>query len=211
MKLALLLFGLSKSGENYHGKNKSYVVDYEKSVENYKTHIYKYFEERGYEIDVYMATNPLSLSLENKLCQTYKPVDYCLVENGSNHYNSRNKKVKSVLEICINYEREYDLVLMTRFDLMFQKDFNKSNIHLDKFNLVSILEQPTYICDNFYLFPYKYIHDFLKIVDLNIDKCHHFIQDQLYSTFGESNFNYILNEKTFIRNLSFYKIVRNES
>jgi hypothetical protein len=64
MKLALLLFGLSKSGDYYHGKNTSYVVDYERSVENYKTHIYKYFEEKGYEIDVYIATNPQALRLE---------------------------------------------------------------------------------------------------------------------------------------------------
>ena len=92
MKLSLLLFGLSKSGEIYYGKNKRYVVDYEKSVENYKTYIYSFFEEIEYDIDVYMAANPLSLSLENKLCQTYNPVDYCLVENGSNNHNSRNRK-----------------------------------------------------------------------------------------------------------------------
>lgn len=211
MKLALLLFGLSKSGESSHGKNKSYLVDYEKSVENYKKYIYKYFEEKGIEIEVYLATNTMSLSLENKLYKTFKPVDYCLDKNDSDDYISRNKKVKCVLELCINYKKEYDLVLMTRFDLMFQKNFNECNIQFDKLNLVSILEEPSYICDDFYLFPFVYIKDILNIVKMNMDKSHNFIQDQIYSKFGESGVNYILNENTHVRNLSFYKIVRNVS
>ena len=45
----------------------------------------------------------------------------------------------------------------------FQKDFDESNIQYDKFNLVSLLENPQYICDNFYLFPYKYLHTFSEI------------------------------------------------
>ena len=52
MKLALLLFGMSKMEYNSHN-NKKYFIDYEKSYDNYKKIIFDYFESIGYNIDVY--------------------------------------------------------------------------------------------------------------------------------------------------------------
>jgi len=114
-----------------------------------------------------------------------------------------------VIELCLKSNIKYDLVLITRFDLLFQKDFNNSNIQLDKFNLVSILEKPNLICDNFYLFPHKYLEDFLKIINnKKINTSHHYLKYDIEGINGKDFVNYILNNNKGIGRLEFYKIVR---
>lgn len=47
MKLGVLFFGMSKN-DYIHWWNKSkYVIDYEKSYENYKKYIFNFFESKG--------------------------------------------------------------------------------------------------------------------------------------------------------------------
>lgn len=208
MKLAILLFGLSKTEIIHHSGNKIF-IDYEKSYENYKKIIFDYFENIGYDIDVFFTTNILDNKNEKKICEIYKPIKYNFIEK------ARHEKLNNVIELCINSRITYDLILITRFDLLFQKNFSESNIDFDKFNLVSILEKPHLICDNFYLFPYKYLKIFSKIVKETIIRensnvcAFHNIQKHLYHELGINSVNYILNENCFVYQLSFYKIVRN--
>jgi hypothetical protein len=211
MKLALLLFGMSKCEYIHWSNEKKLFIDFEKSYENYKEFIFDFFKKKGYDIDVYFATNILDNNDKIKLCKTYKPINYTFVKNGKNKTISRNKKLQSVINLCLKSQKNYDLVLITRFDLLFKKDFDKSNIKLDKFNLVSILQKSYQICDNFYLFPYKYLKNFSYVVTKNIDKSHHYIQKDIENFLGGPNINFILNEHCYIAKLTFYEIVRNYS
>lgn len=209
MKLAVLLFGISKIEYIPWFDNKKYFVDYEKSYENYKKFIFDYFENKGYKIDIYFTTNMLDDKDKKKICEIYKPIKYNFIENKKNKTHSRNEKLNDVIELCVNSKITYDLFLITRFDLLFQKKFNESNIDFDKFNIVSQLERPNLICDNFYLFHNKYFQTFINIVKQNLNKSFHKIQNQLYDKLNIESVNYILNENCFVRQLSFYKIVRN--
>ena len=65
MKLAILLFGLSKT-EFIHPLVNKIFIDYEKSYENYKKIIFDYFENIGYNIDVFFTTNILDNKNEKK-------------------------------------------------------------------------------------------------------------------------------------------------
>ena len=210
MKLALLLFGMSKA-EHIHWSKKKYIIDYEKSYENYKTFIFDFFENKGYDIDVYFTTNMLDNKNEKELCEKYKPIKYNFMKNDQNKKKSRKEKLNNVIDLCLNSGFTYDLILITRFDLLFQKEFNKSNIDFDKFNIVSILKNPNLICDNFYLFPYKYFQIFSNIVKENLDVSHHRIQQDLYNKINITSVNYILNENCLVEYLSFYKIVRKKN
>jgi len=205
MKIAILFFGVSK-GEYYHFGSKS--IDYLKSYDNYKKYLFDFFLKKGYEIDIYFTTNILDDEEKKKLCNTYNPIKCNFIQNESNGTISRNKKFCNVMELCMNTNEHYDLCLITRFDLLFQKYFNQSNIQLDKFNLVSILESPHLICDNFYLFPYKYMNNFYDIVKNNNHSFHN-IKNAIEKCVGSKNMNYILNEHVCVGHLSFYKIVRN--
>ena len=131
------------------------------------------------------------------------------MENEGNRHLSRNKKLLNVIELCLNNNVDYDLILITRFDLLFQKDFSKSNIKLDKFNLVSILEMDHLICDNFYLLPFSKLKKFYEIAKKNVHKSFHCIKQDIEKIDNKEFVNYILNEKKGSCSLSFYKIVRN--
>lgn len=209
MKLAVLLFGISKQESLSHWSENKYVIDYKHSCENYKKFIFDFFIGMGYDIDVYFTTNRLNDRDKEELCRSYKPVKYNFTKNYKSNTTSRNTKLDNVIDLCLNSGVTYDLILITRFDLLFQKEFNKSNVNFDKFNLVSMLEQPNLICDNFYLFPYKYLKIFSGIVKRNLRRPHHRIQQELYDKVGANSVNYILNEGCLVADLSFYKIVRN--
>lgn len=209
MRCALLLFGISfGSFQHWHTK-KYYKVNYNDSYDNYQKYIYKYFYDKGYSIDVYFSTNISNNDEHKKIVKKYNPIKYSFIENEKNKYLSRNKKLLNVIELCINNNVDYDLILITRFDLLFQKDFEKSNIKLDKFNLVSTLEKKYAICDNFYLFPFSKLKQFYKITKKNIKKSFHKIKDDIEKIDNKEFVNYILNEKKDIGNLSFYQISRN--
>lgn len=209
MKIALLLFGMSYCEYTHWYSKKKLKINYMNSYDNYQNYIYKYFYDKGYDIDVYFTTNILSDEEKNNLIKKYKPVKYSFIKNKKNKILSRNEKLVNVIELCLNNNIKYDLVLVTRFDLFFNKDFSKSNIILEKFNLVSVLENNNLICDNFYLFPFYLLEKFYIIVKKNFKISHHLIKKDLEKINGTAYINYILNEKKIINQLTFYKIVRN--
>ena len=208
MKIAILFFGLSKYNyKNYNARNlKEIKVDYEKSYNNYKRYIFDFFSNKGYDINVYFTTNILKNEDRKNIIKKYNPISCNFIDNYDTRRESRNMKLNNVINLCLKTGIKYDLILITRFDLLFQKDFNESNIIFNKFNLVSVLENPKLICDNFYLFPYKYLEIFSSIVKSNLRKSFHHIKKDLHKKIKKNCINYILNEKCKIHKLSFYKI-----
>jgi hypothetical protein len=205
-KLALILFGYSKESY-YHDNHKRFVnIDYKLSINNYKERIFDYFNDIGYDIDIFISTNKMSEDSQKQILSDFNPIAYEFIESEKDKLFSRNTKLKNALEFCINSNKTYDNILCTRFDLIFNKNFHESVIDFEKFNLVSVLEVPHYICDNFYLFPARLLSGFHKICSDNINKCAHYIR---YDIEKLSEVNYILNENNGICFLSFYTIVRN--
>lgn len=209
-KVALLLFGISYLKDFLHWSDKYVTIDFRVSVDNYKTYIYEYFYNLGYEIDTFIATNNIDDdNIKNELINTYKPKKYKFIENHDSKLISRNIKIKTVIKCCLEYCKEnncnYDHCLITRFDLHFMKKFNESNIHLDKINIVSILEHHALICDNFYLFPFNLLKKFYTVITKNINTSSHYILNDLKII---SEINFILSENKEINKLSFYKIIK---
>ena len=215
-KLALLLFGLSYK-KYKHFTRKQYFVNYELSIENYKKYIYEYFIKLGYSIDVFFVTNISNEQIQNEIINTYQPKKYLFTDNLDiqnvnkipDNTFSRNLRFKQVIDLFIDYTIEnntsYDHCIITRFDLLFQKDFELSNINFDIINIVSVLEHKNVICDNFYLFPYKHINEFQKLATDNLNINYHCIENKINKI---DKINFILSEYKHIINLSFYKIVR---
>ena len=207
-KLALLLFGISY-GEYRHFRGRNMKIDYKISVENYKTFIFEYFENLGYEIDVFFATNEMDDHEKEKLLEIYKPVDYVFMEHNNDKRAGRNEKFRNVIDLCVKHkDNNYDHVLITRFDLLFKKKFQESHIEFNKFNLVSILEKDKLVCDNFYFFPIRMLDGFKELCDFWHWRRFHDIIYQLEKRWSIDAINYILNEHTWIDRLSFYEIVR---
>jgi hypothetical protein len=212
MKLALILFGISLEINRYWQYGALYSIDYNNSYDNYQRYIFDYFKGKGYNIDVYISTNNLNSKNDiSEIIDKYKPVKYRIADDNDNgeddkdYIISRNKKLESAIDLCIEGGGEYDLVLITRFDLLFQKDFADSNIQFDKINIVSVLDRPNLICDNFYLFPHKYLKDFQQVIRKCANINHRNIKNDLEKI---APINYVLNENRDISELSFYKIAK---
>jgi len=204
-KVALILFGISYEKNLNHWTGANYIIDFRKSFENYKKYIYNYFNNLGYEIDVYIATNILDDNNITDLINMYKPIKYTMIENDENIYKSRNSKLLAAIKCCLDSNIKYEYCVITRFDLLFQKDFATSNIDFNKINIVSVLETSLVIDDNLYIFPYNLLNKFYKLVEDNQYNRFHDIEDQILKI---SEINYILNENITTSKLSFYKIVR---
>lgn len=212
-KIAVLLFGISLENDYKRPEsNMNLIIDYKKSVENYKKYIFDYFKNKGYDVDIFFSTNPPTTTKDEKeLIETFNPVNYTFVNNEKSNYLSKQTKLCSVIKLCLDSNITYDNVLLTRFDLLFKKDFDSVNIDMNKFNLVTILEKSIVVCDNFYIMPYKMLDIFYKIIK-NKSRTH-YIKEDLEKLIGEDLINYIDPfpddaKGRKIKHITFYEIVR---
>ncbi|MBA42907.1 MAG: hypothetical protein CMF62_02720 [Magnetococcales bacterium] len=208
-KIAIILFGISYLKSYKHWNNQFLNIDYRKSVENYKKHFIDFYS-KYYDIDFYLSTylNPLKKQLLND----FKPVSTNFVHHfNTNRRLSRNSLIKAGVLNCLKYSSEnnvnYKLVLITRFDLLFNQEFEKSNIDYSKINLVSVLEKSKFIDDNLYIMPFKFLNPFLKVIK-DINKNSHELRKELESI---TDLNYIKNENKRVAKLTFFDIVRSKA
>ena len=209
-KIALLLFGISylDNYQHWHPNKLIYNINWKYSFENYQNFIIQYFQKKGFQVDIFLVSNKIDVLEQKKLLEAYKPIKYDFIENKENIWSSRNRKVDRVIDLCLESNINYKMVCITRFDLQFQKNFNTCLIDENAFNIVSQLEKPELLCDNFYIIPYKYIHLFSKLVKSKLDDNFHKIKKNIEKI---SPINYLCNENVKISSLSFYKIVRNKT
>ena len=214
-KLALVLCGyhyIEGCPSMYFKKGR--LVDYTVSIDNYKKYIFDYFNSLDYKIDVFISS--YHSKKENKLLDDYKPVAYKLIDPITNwssgfKYRSKNKILIDGIKLVLNHKENYDNVLITRFDIIFMKDFSSCNINLNKFLLVSTCvrkKEEIMVDDNFYLFPYKIINLFLNIMQNTI----HIQGEYKHKYFKELDIDYILDEGPIeIHRLTFFKIIRQDN
>lgn len=218
--IALILFGLSyfSSYRNPSSKEK-FVIDFRNSVENYNKYIFDYYKKKGFEIDVFIATNNHSnKSIKKKLLDIYQPKKYLFIDDNpkDNFRQKRNKKVQHGLDLCIKYANEtnvkYDFVLLTRFDLNFKLSFDKININYNTINNSSRLnlskKGEERIDDNFYIIPYTFIKSFKKIVDKTINRSSHLMIDEV-EKLCKVNF-FFTDKRLLVRTIPLFDIIRNK-
>jgi len=94
-KMALILFGISYIENYLHWSNMINIIDFRKSVDNYKHFILYFTSKYNFnEIDVFFATNILDDNIKLILLETYKPKKYIFVKNETTPILSRNIKLK---------------------------------------------------------------------------------------------------------------------
>jgi hypothetical protein len=223
-KMAVLLFGISKYNYSHWSRTPSsrhyrpgggdwnvmcnYEIDYRYSVTNYRERIFKYFNELEYDIDIYFATNNIPEEDRSDLLAAYPAKDYHFEEcDPPKNKTTRNKKLRKVCEMCLRSKAEYDLVLITRFDMFFLKDFNNVSFDFNTLNIISKLERPCGIDDNFYLLrggDLQWFIDCIKPEDVN----GHALQPVFEK---HCSINFFCNENVAVPFLSFFRLVRSGS
>ena len=201
-KLALCFFGIHYLESLNHWTGGKKRIDYRYYVDNFKEKVIDYFN-RDFDIDIFICTNKSEYLLD--LLDVYKPVRHIVVENQRDQIFSKNNKVIKVLNCCMNYQEDNDIVynniLLSRFDIFFEREFG--NIDYKKLNIISTLECDHFICDNFYLFPHKYLMSFYEIFMNNRTSVAH-----AYKCLFEKkmDINYMCDEKKAVNLLSFYTL-----
>ena len=201
-KLALCFFGIHYLESLNHWEGEKKRIDYRYYIDNFKEKVIDYFN-RDFDIDIFICTNKSEYLLD--LLDVYKPVRHIVVENQRDQIFSKNNKVIKVLNCCMNYQEDNDIVynniLLSRFDIFFEREFG--NIDYKKLNIISTLECDHFICDNFYLFPHKYLMSFYEIFMNNRTSVAH-----AYKCLFEKkmDINYMCDEKKEVNLLSFYTL-----
>jgi hypothetical protein len=157
-QLALCLSGLHFRENYHHFMNMNVDINFKEYIKNIKTKIYDYFE-KDFQIDTFICTE--KSDLYDELLTTYNPVKYCIEER--NHCWKKLKVLELLLDYIETNKKNYDNVILTRFDFYILKEFTKDNINLNKFNMISSLNDVE--CDdNFFLFPICYLKIFKEIL-----------------------------------------------
>lgn len=221
-KIAIVLCGISYK-ENYnHWKGGTVCIDYKNSIDNYNEYLFDYFKKLGYNIDIYLSTNNVNETIKKDILEKYKPIKYNFLIDAEDSFSSKDagwnekqcfkpKQKKNIIGIellkgyCQNKKKPYDLVLFTRFDLLFNIFFHEKyvNIDINAMNIISKIDNG-FVCDNFFLFPYKLLDIFEKSIrakDFNHDI------DKFFNRYNIT-INFIYNQpcNPFVHQLEFYTI-----
>jgi hypothetical protein len=209
MKLAVLFFGISYLEKYKHWyKGDNLEINYKASVDNYKKIIFEHFENKGYDIDIFLSTYKTEYS--DSLLETYKPRSYRILNTFiEDRHLSRNTHFLNCLNLLrahsIKNDIKYDHILITRFDLLFNFPFENYNFDFSKMNVFSELYNKKKIDDNFYFFPFDKLSSMIEISQNFKKGSFHLIRLDLERKFG---INFLNNENKSVENLSSFDIVR---
>lgn len=219
-KIAVILKGLAHLNNYYNNHTQKYFnVDYKKSLENYKTNLFS-----NHDVDIFFHTYDTPDLDENQLVEDLHPKAYDITpmihNSTSTDFGNRSvsllNTIRKAFTVFDNYmeenpDKEYDYIVVTRFDLLFKLNVWDLNIHPDKFNISCMCEVDNLCDDNLYIFHPKYF----KLIKQAYDSfdIKRFILHTIYKDFvdliGINNINIMIQGKYAIcLGTPIYSIIR---
>jgi len=132
MKIALCLHGLVGTDDKYGIGKKT--INYKIGLKHFQKHLFDVNDN----VDVFLHT--WSTEQEDKLVEAYNPVDFKVEDQSffsddprQQAIYSRWKGVKEVMNLVANSGKEYDFILLTRYDIAFLVDFDFTKYDSTKF------------------------------------------------------------------------------
>lgn len=168
------------------GVNLELLNSFKLTIKNHKQNIFNYLSESNvldFFISTYNVDNELNkLFLENYNVKqlSFLPSSYMDVYSNISQILHHKKIVSMIKEEEIKNNFFYDLVMITRPDIFFYKDYNSISLILESFNIT--IEHESKNCDdNFWVFPRVYLDLFEESLEslLREDKITHEINHEL--------------------------------
>ena len=144
-----------------HFSNDSIQTDFRKSFDHMKKHIIDPFLEQGDSVDILCLT--YNSDILQELLDSYKPVDTVILDpafrnDGDNWHRQLLWHIMSV-DLIQKQNKEYDFIINTRFDFLFQFKSNDSIFDFNKFNI--LFQHKSGNCDdNYFALPFTLISNF---------------------------------------------------
>lgn len=158
MKTAILFAGMTY--------NKDKGTDFRHCFPNIKKYLIDHFSNISDDVKIHLFT--YSTEFDESLTLFNADTINFLNFEGSDQVKTR--------KIGLDYikDKDFDVVILSRFDLHFNIDFTELNLDLEKINLVSRegdghWDNMQFTCDTFYIIPKKFINQFISAVDF-LDK-----------------------------------------
>ena len=172
MKVAVGLFGIHYIDNLNHWRGWKHGVDYRKTFHNQFTKIYSNHDVRYYSATYYS-------DIQNELLNDYNftSITFSEIDNTSetDPRIKRNKVFKDTIKLILEDTSDCDLVILTRYDLHFKKNFYSLDINFDKVNFLCGPKIGEYkkkndgyadlVDDNFYCIPRHLLQSFYDTVE----------------------------------------------
>ena len=127
MKVALLLRGISYF-ENYTTSlGLTYTVDFRKNVESLKQNVINRYDD----VDIYISTN--HNKYDSILREQFKPIDIYYFDKQT---STEEDNVIKGIELIQQNNKQYELIVISRFDINFSKPIDSFNIDCNKVNFI---------------------------------------------------------------------------
>ncbi len=197
MHIAILLRGQirrNKSANSYFNHEFIYI----KTLNSFKENIQNSLNRLNITYDLYGSVKGSLEEIDNE--NFIK--DYKFKECKFNKDSTQFDDILTGLNMIKKSNIKYDIILITRIDLLYKKKFEELDYNKNKFNFC--WTEPVsdkWICDNLYIFPLKYL-DILIILYINNKKlfgekyfgqC--IISNAIIRIIGSQNINYIFKNK----------------
>jgi hypothetical protein len=177
MKVAINLVGISSGNRNRDWRNQK---------ENIKLNLIDVLSKEN-SVDIYLTTYPNN-TIED-LIKFYNPKKVNILP-----YENSDQRLTYISSLEQLLEEDIDVVVSTRFDIVFKKSYDTfENIDYSKVNFLFMengwWEKHNYVCDNFFIFPKKFLKEFItgirKIYD-NPPRLHCTDLHSIYSKLKET-------------------------
>lgn len=171
--IAVGLFGIHYKTNYKHWMGWDCNIDYRKSIDNYREKLF--ISDNNYSF--YTSTYD-SIMIDN-LKDNYNSIKiinnkFINIENNS---LSRNNRFIETLELIKEDNKEFDFIMITRFDLLFNikpllKEISHSKINI--LNGAKWGDDDSIVDDNWYFFNYKLLDEIIDILKENLNLHSHY-------------------------------------
>jgi hypothetical protein len=138
--------------------------EFEKSAKNIKEYMIHDMEKHGHTVQVFLNTYHSSQSIFNSLINQFMPVKILLnkMRTGNSMIDIIPRQFIECIDMILAYENEkncqFDIIIITRFDITFNKPFSEYNINFEKLNMECMFIPDYNSGDNYFLIPRKWLN-----------------------------------------------------
>lgn len=186
MRIAILLKGIARAHSSYYRKG----VNYKNCLQSFKDNIVVPLREKGDEIDVFLTTYNMDGLNDTELKEDYGAFMIQYIP-----YNGSTQKMTLYrgLEVIKECKKEYDCVLITRFDIKYKMDILKWRLDWRAVNFTwketeRLWNRQGRIGDVVTIIPWKYLDIFMSaVINYSRPENIHMIYNGLIKLFTHHN------------------------
>lgn len=186
MRIAILLRGFIERTKAANMGFK-YGFKYDKTNKSFRESIIESMNVMGIEYDIYASIKKESDNDVDEFIKMYGVKEWIL-----NEKTTQYDDILTGLNMIRKSGIQYDQILITRVDFIYKRKFEEIVYNGDKFNFCWM--EPignNWICDNFYIFPNKFLDKVIEIYENNRGK------------FGERYFGQCIISMEIIKNIEY--------